>query len=210
MAVEPLQDIQNRLYQSQLANIMPSMRGSMRDVRMSTGMQLKRQGVVDPNQLTSRLLEGFGEQMGRASAGAATSSQKAGLQEHEFQRQLEIRREQMAQQQSQFEKSLAEQMASRQQQGQLGLLPYTGFTPEMMELLGMDFDRSGLGDWRQFQRTLGQYNLPGQPLGQGGKPQQLSAQQRLQLSMFYPGASRSYKAQAASNWGWTPPGQGYY
>ncbi|GAJ05000.1 unnamed protein product [marine sediment metagenome] len=200
----------DELYQSQKALFMPDMRRAQQQQYGWLQRQGQRMGRPHAQLFASQASEGFAPAIGKAGAAAATSAREMEQKDIQFGAGIDVKREQMAIQQQQWEQQLAEMVKSREQSGQLGLLPYTGFTPEMMELLGMDFSQRGLGDWRQFQRTLGQYNLPGQPLGQGGQPQSLTAQQQLQLSMFYPGASRAYKGQAASNWGWSPPGSTYY
>lgn len=200
------------IYKRELARVMPDVKRQRSQEFEFINRQMQRMGVVNPGQMARQSVNPWAEAIGKVGAQAGATAETIGRQERETAERLNIQRENMQLQQQQWEQQLAEMQASRQQQGQLGLLPYTGFTPEMLELLGMEdtFSRGGLGDWRQFQRTLGQYNLPGQPMGGGGQPQQLTAQQRLQLSMFYPGASRSYKAQAASNWGWTPQDSPYY
>lgn len=197
------------LYQSQKALFMPDMRRAQAQQYGWLQRQGQRMGRPHAQLFASQASEGFAPAIGKAGAAAASTARQMEQQDIQFGAGIDVKREQMAIQQQQWEQQLAEMVASRQQQGQLGLLPYTGFTPEMLESLGMEdtFQRGGLGDWRQFQRTLGQYGLPGQPIGQGGQGGFLTAAQKLQLSKFYPGASRAYKNLAASNWGWQPQGQ---
>ena len=202
----------DELYQSQKALFMPDMRRAQQQQYGWLQRQGQRMGRPHAQLFASQASEGFAPAIGKAGAAAATTARQMEQKDIQFGAGIDVKREQMAIQQQQWEQQLAEMVKSREQEGQLGLLPYTGFTPEMLELLGMEdtFKRGGLGDWRQFQRTLGQYNLPGQPMGGGGQPGQLSAKQQLQLSMFYPGASRSYKNLAAQNWGWSPEGSNWY
>lgn len=197
------------IYQRELARTMPDVKRQRSQEFEFINRQMQRMGVVNPGQLARQAVNPWAEAIGKVGAQAGATAETIGRQERETAQRLNIQREQMQLQEQQWEQQLAEMQANRQQQGQLGLLPYTGFTPEMLELLGMEdtFQRGGLGDWRQFQRTLGQYGLPGQPIGQGGQGGFLTAAQKLQLSKFYPGASRAYKNLAASNWGWQPQGQ---
>ncbi len=198
-------------YQSQKALFMPDMRRMQQQQYQYLQGQRQRMGAAQPQLFASQAAESFAPAIGKAGAAAASQARQMEQQDIQFGQNIDVKREQMSIQQKQWEQQLAEMQASRQQQGQLGILPYTGFTPEMMESLGMEdtFSRGGLGDWRRLQRTLGQYNLPGQPMG-GGGPGHLTAQQQLQLSKFYPGASRAYKSQAAQNWGWLQQGQWGY
>jgi len=199
----------DELYQSQKALFMPDIRQQRAKEAQFLQQQMQRMGVVNPQQIATQAIEPYAQAFGRAGAGAASKAREMELQEKQYAERVNIQREQLAQQQSQFEQKLAEMEKQRQQQLMMNLFQYTGFSPELLEAAGLESlmgGPGGAGDWRSFQRTLGRYNLPGLPFGMGGGQPFLSAQQKLALQSFYPGSSRSYKNQAAQNWGWLPQG----
>lgn len=197
------------IYQRELARMIPDIKKQRSDQLRFLQNQMQRMGVVNPTQTASRSIAPFAGAIGQAGAGAAVKAEEVGRRERETAERLNIQREAMQLKEEQWEEQLAEMVAGRQQSGMFNLFQYTGLTPEILKSSGLESllgGPGGVSDWRQFQRELGRYNLPGEPFG-GGGPGHLTAAQQLQLSKFYPGASRSYKSQAAKNWGWLNPGQ---
>jgi hypothetical protein len=149
--------------------------------------------------------------LGQLALRAGVAGETMGADFEKQARALELSREEMAQRKSIEDARLAEMTAQRQQQGQMSLLPYTGFTQEMLQSLGYPgTPREPFGEQfglNQFQRSLEDMQrrdqLPGMPFGGGGfgSQQGLNAQQNLMMSRMYPGSTRAYRMQMAQNLG---------
>lgn len=203
------------------ASIAPTFRQGAQAVRQAASGAARRRGTFGAFDIASQATEPFGAQMGQAAARAGVAGEQLGAQMERQQRDLAYQREQLAQQKEIEANRLQEMMAQRQQSGQLSMLPYTGFTQEMLQSLGYPgTPREPFGpqfQLGQFQRSLEgmqrQDQLPGIPFGGGrfGSQQGLTAQQNLMMQRMYPGSSRAYRMQNAMNLGLIPgpiqPGQ---
>ncbi len=212
MAIPPSGDYSPRAIIDRMqAAIGPTFRRGAQAVRQAAAGAARRRGTFGAFDIASQATEPFGAQMGRAAAAAGVEGERLAADFEKQARALEFSREQLATRKALEEKRLQEMMAQRQQQGQLQLLPYTGFTQEMLQSLGYPgTPREPFGsmfDLRQFQRGLEDVQrggmMPGLPFGGGGFPRVggLTAQQNLMLSRMYPGSSRAYKMQQAMNLG---------
>lgn len=193
------------------AAIAPTFRQGAQAVRQAASGAARRKGQFGAFDIAAQATEPFGAQMGKAAAAAGVAGEELGSTMERQLRDLTFRREQLAESKRAEEARIGEMMAGRQQQGQLSLLPHTGFTQEMLQSLGYPGtprepfgEQFGLG---QFQRSLEgmqrQGQLPGIPFGGGrfGSQQGLNAQQNLMMSRMYPGSTRAYRMQMAQNLG---------
>lgn len=193
------------------AALAPTFRQGAQAVRQAAGGALRRRGTVGAFDIASQATEPFGAQLGRAAASAGVAGEQLGAQMERQQRDLEFRREQLAQQRAMEEARLAEMTAGRQQTGQLSMFPHTGFTQEMLQSLGYPgTPREPFGPQfglNTFQRSLEDMQrrdqLPGVPFQQGplGGRGGMNAQQSLMLARMYPGMSRSQRMMQAMNLG---------
>lgn len=193
------------------AAIAPTFRQGARAVRQAASGAARRKGQFGAFDIAAQATEPFGAQMGRAAATAGVAGEELGAQMERQLRDLTFRREQLAEQKRAEEARIQEMMATRQQSGQLSLLPHTGFTQEMLQSLGYPgTPREPFGgqfQLGQFQRSLEDMQrrdqLPGIPFGQGPLAGRggLTAQQNLMLQRMYPGSTRAYRLQNAMNLG---------
>lgn len=188
----------------------PTFRQTSQAVRQAAGGAARRRGIFGAADIAAQATQPLGAQLGRAAAQAGVAGEQLGAQFEQQARDLEYQRERLAQQKELEQARIAEMVAQRQQQGQLSLLPYTGFTQEMLQSLGYPGEgREPFGpsyELGQFQRGLESMQrrgqLPGIPFGGGGgRGGGLTAQQQLTLSRMYPGSSRAFRLQQAQNLG---------
>lgn len=200
------------------ASIAPTFRQGAQAVRQAAGGAARRRGTFGAFDIASQATEPFGAQMGQAAARAGVAGEQLGAQMEKQQRALTFSREELAQRKALEEQRLQEMTAQRQQQGQLSLLPHTGFTQEMLQSLGYPgTPREPFGpqfQLGQFQRSLEgmqrQDQLPGIPFGGGGLGGG-SRNWQFEMQRMYPGMSRGMREMQAQNLGMIPgpiqPGQ---
>lgn len=213
MAIPPSGDWSPQGIQSRIiAEGTPLFRQGAQAVRQATAAAGRRKGVFGAADIARRVTEPLAQPLGQLALRAGVAGEQIGADFEKQARALEFSREELAERKRAEEARIAEMMARRQQEGQLGLLPYTGFTQEMLQSLGYPgTPREPFGptfELGQFQRSLEDMQrrdqLPGIPFaGGGGFPRVggLTAQQQLMMSRMYPGSSRAYRLQQAQNLG---------
>lgn len=189
----------------------PTMRQGAQAVRQAAAAAGRRKGVFGAADIARQATQPFAAQLGQAAARAGVAGEQLGAQMERQLRDITLAREQAEIRRQLEQQRIEELIAQRQQQAQMQLLPYTGFTQELLQSAGYPgTPREPFGprmDLRTFQRSLEDVQrmgmMPGLPFEQSGRMPGggLTAQQNLMLSRMYPGSSRAYRLQQAMNLG---------